>query len=47
MSPRSKENLIKKIKVEHMLWKVDNVLEERDVGHRIIEKAEMNDHERN
>jgi len=40
MSPRSKENLINKIKIEHMLWKVDIAFDKRDVEHRIVERAE-------
>ena len=40
MSPRSKENLIKKIKIEHMIQRIDHVLEKRDVEHRIVEYGE-------
>lgn len=40
MSPRSKENLINKIKIEHMLWKIDTAFDKRDVEHKIVEKTE-------
>jgi hypothetical protein len=40
MSPRSKENIIKKIKIEHLLHRVDYTLEKREVGNRIVEYAE-------
>jgi hypothetical protein len=40
MSPRSKENLINKIKIEHMMWKLDNAIDSRDVHHKVIERTE-------
>jgi hypothetical protein len=43
MSPRSKENLIKKIKVEHLIQRIDHALEKRDIEHRIVEYAEHHD----
>ena len=43
MSPRSKENLINKIKIEHMLWKVDIAFDKKDVEHKIVERAEDED----
>ena len=38
MSPRSKENLINKIKVEHLIWRIDTAFERRDVEHKIVER---------
>jgi len=38
MSPRSKDNKINKLKIEHMLWKLDVAFERRDVEHKIVEK---------
>ena len=43
MSPRSKENLIKKIKVEHLIQRIDHALEKRDIEHRSVEYAEHHD----
>lgn len=39
MSPRSKDNLINKIKIEHMLWRVDLAIDKQDVEHRIVERT--------
>lgn len=41
MSPRSKQNLINKIKIEHLIWKVDTVFDRKDVEHKIIERTEL------
>jgi alpha-galactosidase/6-phospho-beta-glucosidase family protein len=40
MSPRSKDNLINKIKIEHMLWRTDLAFDKKDVEHKIVEKTE-------
>ena len=41
MSPRTKQNEINKIKIEHLIHKVDQTLEKRDVEHRIVEHGEF------
>ena len=38
MSPRSKENIIQKLKIDHMMWKVDIEVDKRDAHHKIVEK---------
>ena len=40
MSPRSKENLINKIKIENLLWKVDTVFDRKDIENKIVERTE-------
>ena len=37
MSPRSKENLINEMKIEHMLWEVDIKVDKRDIELKIME----------
>ena len=41
MSPRTKENTIKKIKVEHMIWKIDQAFEQKDIEYKIVEKGAL------
>jgi hypothetical protein len=43
MSPRTKQNEINKIKIEHLIHKVDQTLEKRDVEHRIVEHGEFDE----
>lgn len=43
MSPRSKENLINKIKIELMIEKVDMAFDNKDIEHKIIERTEEDD----
>jgi hypothetical protein len=43
MSPRSKQNLISKIKIEHLIHRVDQTLEKRDIEHRIVEYGEFDE----
>jgi hypothetical protein len=40
MSPRSKDNLINKIKIEYMMKRIDNAFIKRDIEHKIIERAD-------
>lgn len=47
MSPRSKENLINKIKIEHLLWRVDNVFDNKEVEHKIVERTEEDERRNN
>ena len=37
MSPRSKEQLINKIKIEHMIWKTEVAFDRKDVENKAIE----------
>ena len=39
MSPRSKENLINKIKIEHKIWQVDTLMEKQFSKFRAIERG--------
>lgn len=45
MSPRSKENLINKIKIEHLLWRTDQAFDRRDAEHKIVERVDINEDE--
>jgi ribonuclease HII len=45
MSPRSKENLINKIKIEHLLWRTDQVFDQRDAENKIVERVDINEDE--
>lgn len=45
MSPRSKENLVNKIKIEHLLWRTDQVFDIRDAEHKIVERVDINEEE--
>lgn len=40
MSPRSKENLISKIKIEHMLQRVDLAFDKKEVEHKVVERTD-------
>lgn len=40
MSPRSKENLINKLKIEFMLQRVDLAFDKKEVEHKIVERTE-------
>lgn len=39
MSPRTKENRINKLKIEHLLWKTDIAFDKREVEHKVVEKT--------
>lgn len=43
MSPRSKENLINKFKIEFMIQKVDNAFDKKEISHKIIERTDEDD----
>ncbi len=45
MSPRSKENLVNKMKIEHLLWRTDQVFDIRDAEHKIVERVDINEEE--
>jgi len=45
MSPRSKENLINKIKIEHLLWRTDQVFDRRDAENKVVERVDINEDE--
>lgn len=45
MSPRSKENLVNKLKIEHLLWKTDQAFDKRDAEHKIVERVDINEDE--
>lgn len=47
MSPRSKENLINKIKIEQMIQRLDIALDKKEVEHKIIERTEEDDKKSN
>ena len=40
MSPRTKENERNKVRIEHMLWRVDTVFEKKDAHHKIVERED-------
>ena len=40
MSPRSKDNLINKLKVEYMIRRIDAAFVKQEIDHKIIERAE-------
>ncbi len=40
MSPRSKDNLINKLKVEYMLRRIDDAFMRREIEHKIVEKED-------
>jgi len=42
MSPRSKENKVNKMKIEHLLWRTDQVFDTRDAHHKVVERVEIN-----
>lgn len=39
MSPRTKENKISKLKIEHLLWRTEIAFDKRDVEHKVVEKT--------
>lgn len=39
MSPRSKENKINKLKIEHLLWRTEIAFDKREVEHKVVEKT--------
>ena len=45
MSPRSKEQLINKIKIEHMIWKTEVAFDRKDVEHKAIERTDEDEKE--
>ena len=45
MSPRSKENKINKIKIEHLLWRTDQVFDRRDAENKVVERVDINEDE--
>ena len=45
MSPRSKENTVNKLKIEHLLWRTDQAFDTRDALHKIVERVEVNEEE--
>lgn len=40
MSPRSKENLINKFKIEYMIQKVDNAFDKKEIAQKIVERTD-------
>ena len=45
MSPRSKENKVNMIKIEHLLWRTNQVFDIREAEHKIVERIEINEEE--
>lgn len=41
-SPRSKENLVNKIKIEHLLWRTEQAFDVRDAEHKVVERVDIN-----
>jgi hypothetical protein len=40
MSPRTKEMKLNKMKIEHMIWRIDTAFEQQDVFHKVVERTE-------
>jgi hypothetical protein len=45
MSPRSKENTVNKLKIEHLLWRTEQAFDTRDAHHKIVERIDINEEE--
>ena len=46
MSPRSKEQLINKIKIEHKIWRAEAAFEKKDVENKVVEWTAEEEKER-
>jgi hypothetical protein len=42
MSPRSRENMANKLRIDHLIWRLDTLLEQRDAAHKIVERHDGN-----
>lgn len=40
MSPRTKDIERNKIRIEHMLWRVDTVFQRQDAQHKVVERED-------
>ena len=40
MSPRSKRNLVNKLRIEHLIWRIDTMFEKRTAEHKIVERKD-------
>jgi hypothetical protein len=42
MSPRSRDNMANKLRIDHLIWRLDTILEQRDAAHKIVERLDGN-----
>jgi hypothetical protein len=42
MSPRSRDNMANKLRIDHLIWRLDTLLEQRDAAHKIVERLDGN-----
>ena len=40
MSPRSRDNMANKLRIDHLIWRLDTILEQRDAAHKIVERLD-------
>jgi hypothetical protein len=45
MSPRTKDNTVNKLKIEHLLWRTEQAFDTRDAHHKIVERIDINEEE--
>jgi hypothetical protein len=40
MSPRTRDNMANKLRIDHLIWRLDTILEQRDAAIKVIERLD-------